>query len=136
MTASIFDYIAAVTVTKNSAVMASADDEQTFSAYMLSRWLSMHSPEFAAIANETTNRYSSVFETKKDQLDFFISVFPRSRFSKIAYIKKVKESKVKEDVTIPLMAKSAELSIREIEELRNLVDHLKVVDKDIVCQQT
>ena len=135
MNATIFDYIAAALFFKNKEAMSSLDDEQAFNAYMLSRWVSMYSPELAVAVNETSNKYSSLFLTKRDQLNFFISVLPKTRFKKIEYVKKTKDNKQKKDDTSPLIAKTAEISLREVEDMKNLVDHLKQTDKDTVCQQ-
>jgi len=83
----------------------------------------MHSPEFANFINETTNKYSTIFDSRKELFDFYVSTFPKAEFKKINYIKKVTKEKDKKS-TSNLVAKSRELSVREIEMYNELVDIL------------
>ena len=123
----IFDFIEATIFTKNSELLQSTDDEKEFSPFMVNRWVSMYSPEMANVVNETTNRYSTIFENKKELLNFYVSVLPKVKFKRIAYIKKnTKDSKDIEN--IELMAKTQQTSQRDIKHKIELVALLKSVN--------
>lgn len=121
----IFDYINAVLHSKDNTVFSNVDDESTFSAYMINRWISMYSPEMANLVNQTTNKYTNIFNTKQDQFNFFVSVYPRLRQKRIPYVKKAKTEKVKEDeeadLVLALIAKNRECSQREIKMFKEMV---------------
>ena len=70
----IFDYVNAILHNKNTEVFSSVDDESTFNAFMLNRWISMYSPEMANLVNQTTNKYATLFDSKQEQFKFFVSV--------------------------------------------------------------
>ena len=119
----IFDFIEAAIFTKNSELLQSTDDEKEFSPYMVNRWLSMYNSEMANVVNETTNRYGSVFDSKKELFNFYVTILPQVRPKKINYIKKtVKEAKELEN--IELIAITKNISQREVREYSNLVDLL------------
>ena len=85
----------------------------------------MHSPEINNLINDTTNRFGMVLESKDDQVKFLINMLPRCRFKKIEYLKKVKKEKPDKDQEskdqyISLLAKSREISKREVEQYFNL----------------
>jgi len=121
----IFDFIEATIFTKNKALLQSSDDEKEFSPYMVNRWLSMYSPQMCNVVNETTNRYSTVFDNKKDLFDFYVSVLPKVSFKKISYIKKsAKEDK--EFKYTDLIAKTRQTSQREVIECAKLVELMSV----------
>ena len=90
----VFDFIEAIIFTKNKDLIQSTDDEKEFSPFMVNRWVSMYSPEMAHVVNETTNRYSGVFDSKKELFDFYVSVLPSVDFKRIKYIKKNKKEEV------------------------------------------
>lgn len=119
----IFEVINSIIYSKNKDLITNADDESAFNPYMVNRWISMHSPELANFVNETTNKYSSVFDSRKELFNFYISIFPKAEFKKINYIKKEIKEKDKKNV-LSLVAKSRELSIREVEMYNDLVDIL------------
>jgi hypothetical protein len=123
----IFDFIEATIFTKNSELLQSTDDEKEFSPFMVNRWVSMYSPEMANVVNETTNRYSTVFENKREVFNFYVSVLPKVKFKRIAYIKK--NTKDDKDIeNIELMAKSQQTSQRDIKHKIELVALLKSVN--------
>jgi hypothetical protein len=109
----IFDIISAIIFTKQKNCLTTVDDESVFSPYLVNRWLSMYSPELA-IKSNIVNKYVGVFENKKDLLSLFFNCFPRVKSKRIQYIKKTKKDKEEIDEKIPLLAKSFELSQREI----------------------
>ena len=120
----IFNFIEAVNFTKDSELLQSTDDEKEFSPFMVNRWVSMYSPEMANIVNETTNRYSTIFENKKELFEFYVSILPQVKFKRINYLKKsTKEDNEIENIN--LMAKSQQLSQKEVKSKLELVALLK-----------
>ena len=116
----IFDFINDVLFTKKNT-MQSLDDENTFSPYMLNRWISMYSPAMARDCN-IINKYLGAFENKKDLFNLFVATFKKVPFKRINYIKKHKEEKKEECEQLDLLAKSYELSKREIKQYLELKD--------------
>jgi DNA primase catalytic subunit len=116
----IFDIISNIITTKNKADI-SVEEEREYQFFLINRWLSMHSGEFASLVNETTNKYWSCLS--KDELNkLLINTVPRQRYKKIDYIKKIKKEKTKEDETIEMLAKNLEVSQREIKMYSELVE--------------
>lgn len=116
----IFDHLYSILFTKKGDNLKNVDDESTFLPFMVNRWVSMHSPAMAKIINDTTNRYSKHFDlfSKREYNAYYHSTLPQCRFKRIAYIKKSKkETDEDEDKKVELIAKSQELSQREIREL-------------------
>lgn len=112
----IFDYVGAILHTKDRSKFSTIDDEQSFQPFMVNRWISMYSPEMATVVNTTTNKYASLFKSKQDLFNFYVSVYPKLKNKRIAYIKKPKEVKSGEkDESVPLIAQSMEISQREVE---------------------
>ena len=74
----------------------------------------MYSPQMAVLVNNTTNKYYSVFDTKRDNYKFLVSFLPKSRPYRISYIKKVTKDKDDTLGVISTLAKHLELSEREI----------------------
>lgn len=83
----------------------------------------MYSPEMATVINATMNKYTSLFKNKQELFSFYVSVFPKLRNKRIAYIKKSKEQKPKitEEDSTPFIAQSLELSQREVEMYKDLL---------------
>jgi hypothetical protein len=109
----IFDFISSVLFTKEKNCLQTVDQESDFSPYMVNRWVSMYSPSVAVFSN-ILNKYLTVFENKKDLYSLFVGVLPHVKTKRIAYIKKVKQEKVEENIDIKLIADNLELSEREI----------------------
>jgi len=120
----IFDFIEASIFNKNKELLQSTDDEKEFSPFMVNRWASMYSPEMANIVNETTNRYSTIFENKKELFEFYVSILPQVKFKRINYLKKsTKEDNEIENIN--LIAKFQQLSQKEVKSKLELVALLK-----------
>jgi hypothetical protein len=119
----IFNYIDSVLFTKKKLNTINEGETQ-FNLYMLNRWCSMYSSDVAQILNETTNKYGKLFQTKQEQYDFILNMLPRVKKKRLNYIKKVKEEAKKEDPEIALIAKSMEMSKRELEENIKLLETL------------
>ena len=111
----IFTYINHILFYKKGDKLENVDDEAQFNGYMINRWLSMYSPQAATVINHTTNRYYSIFDTRKDNYKFLVSIMPKSKPYRINYIKKTHKDKTdKNKDAILFLAKSYEMSQREI----------------------
>ena len=53
----IFEILNDIIVTKKGNLLDNVEDEDQFLPYIVCRWLSMYSPEYAQIINETTNKH-------------------------------------------------------------------------------
>jgi len=115
----IFDYINDILSYKKGNLLDNVDNESSFNGYMVNRWLSMHSPGLACLINSTVNRLYPIFETKSDNYKFLVSIIPVNRPKRIFYIKKNSKTKTEKDDQVTLLAKSLELSEREINYYKN-----------------
>jgi hypothetical protein len=84
----IFDFLNGILFSKKEMPVSSIEDEKSFDIYMVNRWVSMTSPDNAKIINETTNKISTVLDSKSMQYSFLQNVIPKQRFKKIIYIKR------------------------------------------------
>lgn len=112
----IFDYVGAILHTKDRSTFTSVDNEQGFQPFMINRWISMYSPEMATVVNTTTNKYASLFRNKQELFNFYVSIYPKLRNKRIAYIKKAKTETPKEgaDDLLRMIASAMEISQREV----------------------
>lgn len=102
---------------KRGNVLYDMEAEKEYSPYMINRWLSMYSQDYALIINETVNRFWGNFTVKLDHYQFLCKVLPTNISRPIQYIKKEKSEKVKENKeAIEFLARNFELSHREIKE--------------------
>jgi hypothetical protein len=85
---SIFDILKGVLFTKSQYPIQYAEEEKNVDTFMLNRWISMVDGDSAKIINETTNKYGSIFHSKKTQYNFLKTILPKYKFHKINYIKK------------------------------------------------
>lgn len=112
----IFDYLKDIITTKKPRIF-SIEEEKEFVPFLIQRWISMKSPEYAFILNETINRYWSILEQNQDWYDMLIHVIPQSKSNRVYYIKKNKKdnkTKTREEI-LKKMAKNMEISFKEIE---------------------
>jgi len=66
-----------------------------FSPYMTNRYFSFYNNgDFADYVNETTNRYSNIFDKDEDRYRFFEHIIPKVKRKKINYVKKPKHENV------------------------------------------
>lgn len=72
----------------------------------------MYSP-VTALQSNIINKYIGIFDNKIDLYHFFISIMPKVAPKKITYFKKIKKE-VDADTNVELLAKSYEISQREI----------------------
>ena len=121
----IFDFIADIISYKKKSCLVTVDDESSFSPYLVNRWLSMYSPSVAKLSN-CINKYLGIFDSKLDLYNLFVATFPKLPNKKINYFKRKKEEKTEVDEKVPLLAKTFELSQREILEYINMLTSNKV----------
>jgi len=111
----IFDFISNILFTKKHNNI-DLDDETEFTPFIVNRWLSMYSPQVASVCNDI-NKYYSIFDNKQDLYKLFFGIVPKVPSKKITYFKRIKETKDQSNTdTLKLMAKTRELSLREIKE--------------------
>lgn len=119
----IFTFINDILYKKKGDLLNDGDAETVFVPYMMSRWTSMYSSSMAKLINQTFNRLWPAFDNKDMWYKAFVTVLPKSKFKKIAYIKKNKEAKEtkknspERKLLIEYLAKNMEMSKREIKEI-------------------
>lgn len=115
----IFDILSSLLYTKKP-IELNLENDKEFNMYMINRWISMHSPEKAALINSTTNKWWSLFDTKQEQLNFLMHLLNKNRYKKIDYIKKLAKQK-KEDVEKQNLEKNfANNNFMSVKQLREL----------------
>ena len=113
----IFTILNDIIVTKKGNLLDNVEDEDQFIPFIVCRWLSMYSPEYARIINETVNKHYNIFETKKEWYDYLIKILPKGSPGRIHYIKKEKRKNVNNfDDIVKFLAKRFEISRREVEQ--------------------
>lgn len=124
----IFDHLNSILFTKKRNNLQNFEDEKTFSPFMMNRWISMYSEDYAKIINSTSNKFISCF-SKAEFNNFLTTILPKSKFKRISYIKKKKESESldeDEQNKTKLIADALELSQREV---RDLLEYQKNMSK-------
>lgn len=113
----IFQILNDIIVTKKGNLLDNVEDEDQFIPFIVCRWLSMYSPEYAQIINETTNKHYNIFDTKKEWYEYLIKVLPKGSPGRIHYIKKEKRKELNNfDEIVKFLAKRFEISRREVEQ--------------------
>jgi len=119
----IFDILSAILYTKKP-IELNLENEKEFNLFMVNRWISMHSPEKAALINSTTNKWWSLFDTKQQQFNFLMHLLNKSKYKKIDYIKKATKQK-KADDEKQMMEKSFAnnnfMSTKQLRELQSMM---------------
>jgi len=118
-----FDILKALLYDKKKEERPDADTLQSFTPYMVNRWLSFYDKTKAVFVNETLNKFSSIFDNKEDQYELYSNLIPRSKFKRISYIKKKKEV-TEEDENIGVISKNNMLSKREVQMYVDLYNSL------------
>lgn len=135
----MFNILTDILCFKRGDQLQTIESETEVQPYMLNRWISMHSPSNALLVNLASNRYWSVLANKLDWYRFSLALFPKSKFSKIEYIKKAPKEKgstaAKDDQKLfEALARNLEISVREIKsyiEDHNIdITHLRKVFKN------
>ncbi|MDB4396046.1 hypothetical protein N9Z65_00355 [bacterium] len=102
-----------------------SEGEQAFVPFLFNRWLSMYSKDTVSFTNETLNKYCGIFDTDKQKTyRLYYNLIPRLKFKRINYIKKVKKDKEEQEESdyLKIIAKNNNLSVRELEMYKNLLD--------------
>ena len=102
-----------------------SEGEQAFVPFLFNRWLTMYSKDTVGFVNETLNKYCGIFDTDKQKTyQMYYNLIPRLKFKRISYIKKVKKDKEKQDETdqLKMIAKNKNMSVRELEIYKNVLD--------------
>ncbi len=132
----IFEQLNDILLTKQNILTEDCESEKEFIPFMLQRWLSFYSNNFALLINNSTNILWRSFEDKQSWYMFFLGIIPKSTNKRIRYIKKSsdKKSKIKIDnEIIDFMANKLEMSKREIVEYLQFSNvDLKALKKQIV----
>jgi len=121
----IFDFISDIIFYKKKNCLATVDDESSFTPYLVNRWLSMYSTHVAKTSN-ILNKYLGIFESKAELYSLFVALIPKSPNKKINYFKRKKEEVKEVNQSIPLLAKTYELSQREISDYLNTLNLNKI----------
>lgn len=119
----IFDILSSLLFTKKP-IELNLENEKEFNLFMVNRWISMHSPEKAALINSTTNKWWSLFDTKQEQFNFLMHLLNKSKYKKIDYIKKVaKQKKADEEKQMieKTFANNNFMSVRQLRELQSIM---------------
>lgn len=102
-----------------------SEGEQAFVPFLFNRWLTMYSKDTVGFVNETLNKYCGIFDTDKQKTyRLYYNLIPRLKFKRINYIKKVKKDKEKQEELeqLKIIAKNKNMSVREIEMYKNILD--------------
>ena len=68
----------------------------------------------AVFANDTLNRFSSIFDNKQDTYNLYYYFIPSLKWKRISYIKKKKKEEADALENLNLVAKNKNISTREI----------------------
>lgn len=102
---------------KECRIQNDIEDEKDFSPYLIQRWLSMYSPNFAVILNNSSNIFWKTLDSKLIWYKYFTAILPKSNIKRIVYIKKQKNEKnTNDDDLVKYIANVYELSTREVKE--------------------
>ena len=116
-----FDILRSLLFAKKTAEDLCSEGLQQFTPYMVNRWISFYDNSKTIFINETFNKFASLFEDKNEMYKLYFNLIPQSKFKKINYIKKKKETQ-DEDPSITVIAKSNMLSKREIQQYIDLTN--------------
>ena len=108
-----FDILRSLLFAKKTAEDLCSEGLQQFTPYRVNRWISFYDNSKTIFINETFNKFASLFEDKNEMYKLYFNLIPQSKFKKINYIKKKKETQ-DEDPSVAVIAKSNMLSKREI----------------------
>jgi hypothetical protein len=112
----MFDFLNKILFKTKTPDTANLDENSEFQPYLVQRWCSMYSPEVTVLLNQTSNVHWSTLQNNSEWFNYLHSVVPKTRFKRINYIKKKKdtESKSVQKQTIQKVANNLEISSREV----------------------
>lgn len=114
----IFDQLNDLLFSKKKKCMDNIVDQGEYSPFMINRWISMYSPEYCCLINNTVNWMHPVLDTKVDHYKFLHAVLPRAKWKRINYIKKKKPETKETEQDLSAVASTLELSEREVKYLK------------------
>jgi len=132
----VFDQLRDIITDKKNKLSEDCDIEKEFVPYMIQRWLSFYSPQFAQIVNQSSNVLWKAIDEKQMWYKLFTGIIPKSKNKSIRYIKKNKEEK--SNVTIDkdmvkYLAERFELSEKEVKSyLDSGIVDIKLLKKQLV----
>jgi hypothetical protein len=132
----IFEQLKDIISDKNNLLIKDYEKEKDFVPYMVQRWLSFYSSEYAELLNCSTNLYwKGIVNDKQLFYKLYLGVIPKSKYKNIKYIKKTKENTKKlmcDDNIVRFLAERFELSEKEIREYlgTGLID-IKYIKKQL-----
>lgn len=77
--------------------------------------MSFYNKAQAAFVNETLNRYTMIFQDKADTYKLYFNLTPRQKYSRIQYIKKIKNTTADSDSQLSRVSNNLNISQREVE---------------------
>lgn len=101
-------------------------DQQFEFTFILNRWLSMATFEYAQIINVTGNRWLKVLKTFPFN-DFYKNILPKYTVGKIDYLKK--GAKNLEDVDYKTLSENMECSVKDIIFLEKALEEINILSK-------
>lgn len=101
---------------KNDSGILDVEGEQSFSPFLLNRWLSFYSKDTVNFTNETLNKFHSLFDDKQQNYKLYYYLIPRLKFKRIHYIKKKQRVLEEEDINLSLIANNKQISVRELKQ--------------------
>ena len=133
----LFDFLKDIICRKKGDLLNNPENQIEFQPYLIQRWLSFHSSGMVKLLNNTINRLYTVPETKNDWYKLFLISIPKTYFKKIKYIKKnvkEKQKKKEDDIVYEYIARSKQMSKREVEmyikEFNIDIDHYRDIIKE------
>jgi len=112
----MFEYLNKILFKTKSPDTENLDENSEFQPYLVQRWCSMYSPEITTLLNQTSNRHWSTLQGNVEWFNYLNGVIPKTRFKRINYIKKKKDTENKTTLkqTIQKVANNLEISSREV----------------------
>jgi hypothetical protein len=112
----MFEYLNKILFKTKTPDTTNLDENSEFQPYLVQRWCSMYSPEVTILLNQTSNTHWSTLQGNTEWFNYLHGVIPKTRFKRISYIKKKKdtESKTVQKQTVQKVANNLEISSREV----------------------
>lgn len=111
-----FNIVDDILFNKNAERLSSSDDCNLF---IINKLISYHSPLYCGILNQTLNQYKNTLN-EQQTVDFLRLVFPKTNKRRIEWLYKKNKTVEKAENLSTQLARSMELSKRDIQEAINL----------------
>lgn len=112
----MFDHLNKILFKTKSLINENLNEDSEFQPYLVHRWCSMYSVEIASLLNQTSNLHWPSLQNNIEWFMYLDSIIPKTRFKRINYIKKRKETVTNKDQkqTLLKVADKLEISSREL----------------------